>query len=194
VYDAYYDMYRGVVVKVRVMEGTLKRGEEVLFMHSHTKYTADEVGLMQIAFNAKDALKAGDVGYIMAQIKSLADIKIGDTITLVSNPCREALAGYKEPQAFVFAGLFPGDGEDFSDLDEALQKLKLTDASLRFEKWNSGALGMGFKCGFLGLLHLEIIRERLEKEHNLSVISTVPSVEYKVTLNKGEEIMIENAV
>lgn len=194
VYDAYYDMYRGVVVKVRVMEGTLKRGEEVLFMHSHTKYNADEVGLMQIAFNAKDALKAGDVGYMMAQIKSLADIKIGDTITLVSNPCREALAGYKEPQAFVFAGLFPGDGEDFSDLDEALQKLKLTDASLRFEKWNSGALGMGFKCGFLGLLHLEIIRERLEKEHNLSVISTVPSVEYKVTLNKGQEIMIENAV
>ncbi|MGL4560714.1 MAG: translation elongation factor 4 [Brevinema sp.] len=193
VYDAYYDMYRGVVVKVRVIEGTLKKGQEILFMNSNSKYTADEIGLMQIAFNAKPVLKAGDVGYISAQIKSLADIKIGDTITLVSDPCAEALPGYKEPQAFVFAGLFPGDGEDFADLEEALQKLKLTDAALRFEKWNSGALGMGFKCGFLGLLHLEIIRERLEKEHNMFIISTVPSVEYRITPMKGEAFLIENA-
>ena len=193
VYDAYYDMYRGVVVKVRIVEGTLKRGQEILFMNSNSKYTADEVGLMQIAFNSKPELKAGDVGYISAQIKSLADIKIGDTITLASDPCEAALDGYKEPQAFVFAGLFPGDGEDFAELDSALQKLKLTDASLRFDKWNSGALGMGFKCGFLGLLHLEIIRERLEKEHGLYIISTVPSVEYQITLNKGESFLIENA-
>ncbi len=193
VYDAYYDMYRGVVVKVRIMQGTLKRGQEILFMNSHSKYTADEIGLMQIAFNSQKELKAGDVGYISAQIKSLEDIKIGDTITLASNPCDEPLDGYKEPQAFVFAGMFPGDGEDFADLEQALQKLKLTDASLRFDKWNSGALGMGFKCGFLGLLHLEIIRERLEKEHNLYVISTVPSVEYRVTPNKGEPFLIENA-
>ncbi len=193
VYDAYYDMYRGVVVKVRIMDGTLKRGQEILFMNSQSKYNADEIGFMQIAFNPQKELKAGDVGYISAQIKSLSDIKIGDTITLASNPCAEALAGYKEPQAFVFAGLFPGDGEDFSDLEQALQKLKLTDASLRFDKWNSGALGMGFKCGFLGLLHLEIIRERLEKEHGLYVISTVPSVEYRVTPNKGEPFLIENA-
>ncbi|MGL4394279.1 MAG: translation elongation factor 4 [Brevinema sp.] len=193
VYDAYYDMYRGVVVKVRVMEGTLKKGQEILFMHSQTKYTADDIGLMQIAFNAKSPLVAGDVGYITAQIKSLQDIKIGDTITLSSNPSQEALAGYKEPQAFVFAGLFPGDGEDFADLEQALQKLKLTDAALRFEKWNSGALGMGFKCGFLGLLHLEIIRERLEKEHNMFIISTVPSVEYLIHPMKGESFLIENA-
>ena len=193
VYDAYYDMYRGVIVKVRVMQGTLKKGEEILFMNSQTKYTADEVGLMQIAFNPRPELKAGDVGYISAQIKSLADIKIGDTITLASKPSKEALKGYKEPLAFVFAGLFPGDGEDFADLETALQKLKLTDASLRYDKWNSGALGMGFKCGFLGLLHLEIIRERLEKEHDLFIISTVPSVEYRVTLNKGESFLIENA-
>ncbi len=193
VYDAYYDMYRGVVVKVRIVEGTLKKGQEILFMNSNSKYTADEVGLMQIIFNSKPELRAGDVGYISAQIKSLADIKIGDTITLANNPCAVALDGYKEPQAFVFAGLFPGDGEDFAELDQALQKLKLTDAALRFDKWNSGALGMGFKCGFLGLLHLEIIRERLEKEHGLYIISTVPSVEYKVTLNKGEAFLIENA-
>ncbi len=193
VYDAYYDMYRGVVVKVRIVEGTLKKGQEILFMNSSSKYTADEVGLMQIAFNSKPELKAGDVGYISAQIKSLADIKIGDTITLASDPCEVALDGYKEPQAFVFAGLFPGDGEDFAELDNALQKLKLTDASLRFDKWNSAALGMGFKCGFLGLLHLEIIRERLEKEHGLYIISTVPSVEYRITLNKGEAFLIENA-
>ena len=193
VYDAYYDMYTGVVVKVRIVEGTLKKGQEILFMNSNSKYTADEVGLMQIIFNSKPELRAGDVGYISAQIKSLADIKIGDTITLANNPCAVALDGYKEPQAFVFAGLFPGDGEDFAELDQALQKLKLTDAALRFDKWNSGALGMGFKCGFLGLLHLEIIRERLEKEHGLYIISTVPSVEYKVTLNKGEAFLIENA-
>ena len=193
VYDAYYDMYRGVVVKVRIVEGTLKKGQEILFMNSNSKYTADEVGLMQIIFNSKPELRAADVGYISAQIKSLADIKIGDTITLANNPCAVALDGYKEPQAFVFAGLFPGDGEDFAELDQALQKLKLTDAALRFDKWNSGALGMGFKCGFLGLLHLEIIRERLEKEHGLYIISTVPSVEYKVTLNKGEAFLIENA-
>ena len=193
VYDAYYDMYRGVVVKVRIVEGTLKKGQEILFMNSSSKYTADEVGLMQIAFNSKPELRAGDVGYISAQIKSLADIKIGDTITLADNPCEVALDGYKEPQAFVFAGLFPGDGEDFAELDNALQKLKLTDASLRFDKWNSAALGMGFKCGFLGLLHLEIIRERLEKEHGLYIISTVPSVEYRITLNKGEAFLIENA-
>ena len=193
VYDAYYDMYRGVVVKVRIVEGTLKKGQEIIFMNSSSKYTADEVGLMQIAFNSKPELRAGDVGYISAQIKSLADIKIGDTITLADNPCEVALDGYKEPQAFVFAGLFPGDGEDFAELDNALQKLKLTDASLRFDKWNSAALGMGFKCGFLGLLHLEIIRERLEKEHGLYIISTVPSVEYRITLNKGEAFLIENA-
>ncbi|MGL4366991.1 MAG: translation elongation factor 4 [Brevinemataceae bacterium] len=193
VYDAYYDMYRGVIVKVRIMQGTLKRGQDILFMHTNSKYTADEIGLMQIAFNSKPELRAGDVGYITAQIKSLADIKIGDTITTVDNPCVEILEGYKEPQAFVFAGMFPGDGEDFVDLEHALQKLKLTDAALKFEKWNSGALGMGFKCGFLGLLHLEIIRERLEKEHDLFVISTVPSVEYRITLNKGEQFLIENA-
>ena len=193
VYDAYYDPYRGVVVKIRVMQGTLKAGSEIFFMHSQKSYTADEVGLMQIAFNKKPELRAGDVGYIMAQIKSLEDITIGDTITLTNAPCTTALAGYQKPQAYVFAGIFPGDGEDFADLDDALQRLKLTDASLQFEKWNSGALGMGFKCGFLGLLHLEIIRERLEKEHDLYVISTVPSVEYKVVLNNGKEFFIENA-
>jgi len=193
VYDAYYDMYRGIVVKVRIMEGALKKGEDILFMNSKTKYVADEIGLMQIAFNTKKELKAGDVGYITAQIKSLSDIKIGDTITTATNPSEVALDGYQDPQAFVFAGIFPGDGENFADLEQSLQKLKLTDASLRFDKWNSSALGMGFKCGFLGLLHLEIIRERLEQEYNMFVISTVPSVEYRVTINKGETFLIENA-
>ena len=193
VYDSYYDSYRGVVVKIRVMTGQIKAGDSIEFMRSERKYDVEEVGVMQLALKKQAVLKAGEVGYMIAAIKSVSEFGVGDTITSQNTPCEEALPGYQEPKAYVFAGLFPADGEHFEDLDEALHKLKLNDASLSFQKWNSAALGMGFKCGFLGLLHLEIIQERLEAEFDLNIISTVPSVEYKLYPVKGEPYLIENA-
>ncbi len=193
VYDSYYDIYRGVVIKLRIMQGTLKPHDQIIFMRSESAYETEEVGYLQIALNKTKELRAGEVGYMIAAIKSISDFGVGDTITHTYKPCDKALPGYKEPQAYVFAGLFPADGEHFADLNEALLKLKLNDASLAFQKWNSAALGMGFKCGFLGLLHLEIIQERLEAEFDLNIISTVPSVEYKIYPIKGEPFLIENA-
>jgi len=193
VFDSYYDSYRGVVVKVRLFEGSVKTGDPISFMLSKKEYIVEEVGLMQMNLIKKESLNAGEVGYIIAGIKSVSEFGVGDTITNREKPCDRALPGYKPPKQYVFAGLFPIDGEQFEELQEALYKLKLNDASLSFAKWNSGALGMGFKCGFLGLLHLQIIQERLEAEFNLNIISTVPSVEYRVTLTNGEIILIENA-
>ena len=193
IYDSYYDSYRGVVVKVRIIDGTIKAGDNVLFMRSDKNYTVEEVGVMRLALVKKPELRAGEVGYIIAGIKSISEFGVGDTLTLKDNPVEHALAGYKEPKQYVFAGLFPSDGEDFENLNEALHKLKLNDASLSFLKWNSSALGMGFKCGFLGLLHLEIIQERLEREFDLNIICTVPSVEYKIFPNIGDPFFIENA-
>ncbi len=193
VYDSYYDIYRGVVVKLRVMAGTIKPNDPIVFMRSDKHYEVEETGLMQIALNKNKDLKAGEVGYMISAIKTIDEFGVGDTITHSDKPCAKALPGYKEPQAYVFAGLFPADGEHFSDLSDALHKLKLNDASLSFQKWNSAALGMGFKCGFLGLLHLEIIQERLEAEFDLNIISTVPSVEYRVHTHKAEPFLIENA-
>lgn len=194
VYDSYYDMYRGVVVKIRVFEGSIKSGDEILFMRSDQKYVVEEVGRMQLKLAKTDIIRAGDVGYLTAAIKSISEFGVGDTVTMADKPCAEALPGYVEPRSYVFAGLFSSDGEHFSDLQEALYKLKLNDASLNFQKWNSAALGMGFKCGFLGLLHLEIIQERLDKEFDLNIISTVPSVEYKIFVSgEKEPLLIENA-
>jgi GTP-binding protein LepA len=193
VFDSYYDSYRGVIVKVRVFEGTVKRGDEIFFMLSNRVYQVEEVGLMRMNLLKRDELRAGEVGYIIAGIKSISEFGVGDTITLRLNPCNSSIAGFKMPKQYVFAGLFPIDGEDFDELQEALFKLKLNDASLSFVKWNSAALGMGFKCGFLGLLHLQIIQERLEKEFNLNIISTVPSVEYRVKITGGNTMLIESA-
>lgn len=193
VFDSYYDSYRGVIVKVRIYEGTVKPGDNIVFMLSNREYVVEEVGLLRISLIKQDTLRAGEVGYIIAGIKSVSEFGVGDTITNKDRPCDQALPGYKPPKQYVFAGLFPIDGEDFDSLHEALFKLKLNDASLSFEKWNSGALGMGFKCGFLGLLHLQIIQERLENEYQLNIISTVPSVEYQVTRTKGDVFTIENA-
>ncbi|MGA2142639.1 MAG: translation elongation factor 4 [Brevinematales bacterium] len=193
VFDSYYDIYRGVIVKVRVFEGSVNPGDEITFMLSKKDYHVEETGLMRMTLLKKDGLKAGEVGYIIAGIKSVSEFGVGDTITNKARPCVKALEGYKPPKQYVFAGLFPIDGEQFNELNEALFKLKLNDASLSFAKWNSGALGMGFKCGFLGLLHLQIIQERLENEFNLNIISTVPSVEYRIKKTNGETIYIENA-
>jgi GTP-binding protein LepA len=193
IYDSYYDIYRGVVVKVRIIAGEVKPGESVRFMRSGKEYELEEVGTYQLKLIPKDSLRAGEVGYIIAGIKSVSEFGVGDTITHTEKPCAKALPGYKEPKAYVFAGLFTADGEEFEGFTEALHKLKMNDASLSFIKWNSAALGMGYKCGFLGLLHLEIIQERLEKEFDLNIISTVPSVEYRITLTSGEVFTIENA-
>ncbi len=193
VFDSYYDIYRGVIVKVRVFEGKVKHGDAISFMLSNREYQVEEVGFMRMKLLKRDELRAGEVGYIIAGIKSVSEFGVGDTITSKEHPCDQPLAGYKPPKQYVFAGLFPIDGKDFDELHEALFKLKLNDASLSFQKWNSGALGMGFKCGFLGLLHLQIIQERLENEFGLNIISTVPSVEYKIRLTNKETIYIENA-
>ncbi len=193
VFDSYYDSYRGVVVKVRVYEGRVKAGDKVKFMASGKEYEVEEVGYLQLKLLKRDELLAGEVGYIIANIKSVSEFGVGDTITHSERPAEAALPGYKPPKQYVFAGVFPVDSSDFEDLHEALMKLKLNDASLSFEKWNSGALGMGFKCGFLGLLHLQIIQERLENEFDLNIITTVPSVEYRITKTSGEVIYIENA-
>ncbi|OHD55194.1 MAG: elongation factor 4 [Spirochaetes bacterium GWF1_51_8] len=193
VYDSYYDIYRGVVVKIRVMQGTIKAHDTIRFLRSGKDTEVEEVGNYKMRLVPKADLSAGEVGYLIAGIKSVSEFGVGDTITNTNDPCAHALAGYKEPKAYVFAGLFPTDGEDFEPFTEALHKLKLNDASLSFMKWNSAALGMGYKCGFLGLLHLEIIQERLEKEFDLNIISTVPSVEYRITMTSGEVFTIENA-
>lgn len=193
VFDSYYDIYRGVIVKVRLYDGTVKPGDKVRFMASGKDYQVEEVGLMRMSLLKRPELRAGEVGYIICSIKSVSEFGVGDTITHVDKPCASALPGYKPAKQYVFAGLFPIDSNDFEALHEALQKLKLNDASLSFEKWNSGALGMGFKCGFLGLLHLQIIQERLENEHNLNIISTVPSVEYNIIHTSGEKFTIESA-
>ncbi len=193
VYDSYYDIYRGVVVKLRVYLGEIKPGDPITFMQSKKDYVAEEVGYLRIQLAKRDRLSAGEVGYVIASIKSVSEFGVGDTVTHTEAPCAKALPGYQEPKAYVYAGMFPADGEDFADLQEALYKLKLNDAALSFVKWNSGALGMGFKCGFLGLLHLEIVQERLEGEFDLNIITTVPSVEYKLTMTNGETLMIENA-
>jgi GTP-binding protein LepA len=193
VFDSYYDIYRGVIVKVRVYEGSVRHGDQISFMLSNREYQVEEVGLMRMSLLKRESLRAGEVGYIIAGIKSVSEFGVGDTITSKLHPCDKPLAGYKPPKQYVFAGLFPIEGEQFDELHEALYKLKLNDASLSFIKWNSGALGMGFKCGFLGLLHLQIIQERLESEFNLNIISTVPSVEYRIKLTNGNFIYIENA-
>jgi len=193
VFDSYYDSYRGVVVKVRVFEGTVRVGDEIIFMSSNKNYQIEEVGQFQLDLKKKDELKAGEVGYIIAGIKSISEFGVGDTITNKNNPCDKPLPGYKPPKQYVFAGFFPIEDTQFEELQDALYKLKLNDASLNFTKWNSGILGMGFKCGFLGLLHLQIVQERLENEFDLNVISTVPSVEYKIILTNKKELFIENA-
>ena len=179
IFDSYYDPYRGVIVYFRVIDGVLRRGDKVRMMNTNKEYDIDELGVLMPGEKQVKELRAGEVGYISASIKSVADARVGDTITLARQPAEEALDGYEEANPMVFCGLFPTDSNQYPDLRDALGKLQLSDAALRFEPESSSAMGFGFRCGFLGLLHMEIVQERLEREYNLDLIVTAPSVVYK---------------
>ncbi len=193
IFDSVYDSYRGVIVYVRVMDGKLRAGDTMRMMATGAEFTVVEVGYMRATSMEKaDELCAGEVGYITASIKTVSEARVGDTVTLASNPAEEALPGYRKVNPMVFCGVYPADGADYENLRDALEKLQLNDASLSYEPETSGALGFGFRCGFLGLLHLEIIEERLEREYNLDLITTVPSVVYKIHLTDGSMVEIDN--
>ena len=193
IFDSYYDPYRGVIVYVRVKEGTVKTGDTIRMMATGGEFTVVECGFMRAtSLEPADALYAGEVGYIAASIKEVRQAQVGDTVTLAERPAAEPLEGYRAVQPMVFCGVYPADGAHYTDLRDALEKLRLNDASLSFEPETSAALGFGFRCGFLGLLHMEIIQERLEREYNLDLITTAPSVVYKIKKTNGEEISIDN--
>ncbi len=193
IFDSVYDPYKGVIIYVRVKEGTLKAGDQIRLMATGAEFQTVEVGFMGATeLIPSGILRAGEVGYITASIKSISDTKVGDTVTNALEPCKEALPGYRNVQSMVFSGIYPADGAKYGDLKDALEKLQLNDASLTFEPETSVALGFGFRCGFLGLLHMDIIQERLEREYNLDLITTAPSVIYKVTLTSGEVKYIDN--
>ncbi|NCC07437.1 MAG: elongation factor 4 [Clostridia bacterium] len=193
VFDAVYDSYKGVIVYMRVFDGKIKVGDEVVMMQTGAKFNVVEVGHMgATALAPCDGLAAGDVGYFTASIKALEDTHVGDTVTSVANPTKEALPGYRKVTPMVFCGIYPADGAKYPDLKDALEKLRLNDASLSFDPETSVALGFGFRCGFLGLLHLEIMIERLEREFDLDLITTAPSVEYRITLTDGTVKVIDN--
>jgi GTP-binding protein LepA len=192
IFDCHYDLYRGVVVHLRLFDGKIKRGMKISFMSNGSVYEVETAGVFKIALVETDELNAGDVGYIIAGIKTVSDVRVGDTVTGADNPCASALPGFREVKPVVFSSIYPVDSNDYEELRASIEKLKLNDASLIYEKDSSAALGFGFRCGFLGLLHLEVIQERLEREFNQSVIFTAPSVKYKVHLRNGEELMIDN--
>ena len=193
IFDSYYDSYKGVIIYVRVKEGRVKVGDNIRLMATGAVFTVVEAGFMDAdSLVNNGSLEAGEVGYIAASIKSIGDTRVGDTVTNNDDPCDEPLPGYRKVNPMVFSGIYPADGAKYGDLREALEKLQLNDASLSFEPETSIALGFGFRCGFLGLLHMEIIQERLEREYNLDLITTAPSVIYKVTLTNGEVQYIDN--
>lgn len=188
IFDSVFDTYRGSIAYVRVMQGSLKKGDPILFMATDKRYDAEEVGYLKLKKEACPELKAGDVGYVIGSVKSLQDARVGDTITNQNNIADSPIPGYQESKPMVFSGLFPTNSEDFEDLRSALEKLQLNDASLSYEPETSKALGFGFRAGFLGMLHMEIVQERLDREFNIDIITTVPNVEYEVDINyKGEE-------
>ena len=192
IFDSHYDAYRGTVVHVRIFEGRIKAGDTILFMSNKAAYKVEEVGVFQITREPRKNLSAGEVGYIIAGIKTVSDTHCGDTVTLKNNPCKKAMAGFKEAKPVVFSSIYPVASDGYPELAIALEKLKLNDASLIYEKDSSVALGFGFRCGFLGLLHLEVVQERLEREYDLSLIITAPSVRYEIGLSDGNVIMIDN--
>ena len=192
IFDSYYDPYRGVIVYFRVMDGALKKGDRVRLMISGKEYVIDELGVLSPTQVQVEQLHAGEVGYLAAAIKAVEDARVGDTITLAAIPAKEPLPGYVEAKPMVFCGMFPIDADQFENLRESLEKLKLSDAALHYEPETSSAMGFGFRCGFLGLLHMEIVQERLEREYNLDLITTSPSVVYRVTTIKGDVLEIDN--
>ncbi len=193
IFDSYYDAYRGVIIYVRIKEGTVKAGDTIKMMATGNEFTVVECGILRAtSLEPTDCLQAGQVGYIAAAIKNVRDAVVGDTVTLKENPAEEALAGYRPVQPMVFCGVYPADGAHYSDLRDALDKLRLNDAALSYDPETSIALGFGFRCGFLGLLHMEIIQERLEREYNLDIVTTAPSVIYHITKTDGEKMLIDN--
>jgi GTP-binding protein LepA len=192
IFDSYYDKYRGAIPSVRVVDGVFRPGMTITFGSNDAEYEIDEVGYLQLGYRPLPELRPGEVGYVHAAIKRVADTKVGDTILDADNPAPELLPGYQEVKPMVFSGLYPTDTDQYEELRDALEKLKLNDASLFYEPETSSALGFGFRCGFLGLLHMEIVQERLEREFDLDLISTVPNVEYRVVMTDGVEIWLEN--
>jgi GTP-binding protein LepA len=194
IFDSVFNSFRGVIAYFRVLNGRLRKGDKVKFFHTANEYEADEVGILQLNLIPQAQLEVGDVGYIITGIKESKEIKVGDTITTSANPCPEAIKGFEDVKPMVFAGIFPIDNDDFEDLRDSLEKLQLNDASLVFEPETSVALGFGFRCGFLGMLHLEIIQERLSREFDMEVITTVPNVSYFATNTQGERFMVRTPV
>ena len=194
IFDSFFDQYVGAVIKVRIVQGSVRKDEEIVLISSGRRYTVTEVGVFRLEREKRESLRPGEVGYIIAGIKAVADTKIGDTITKTANPTSEPLKGFKDVKPMVFSGLYPMYSDEYEELKDALAKLRLNDASLIFEPDNSYALGFGFRCGYLGLLHMEIVQERLEREFNLSLVTTAPSVEYHIKLTNGEELVIDNPV
>ncbi len=192
IFDCHYDIYRGVVVHVRIMDGSVKAGDTIKMMSSGIEYKVEQLGIFKIDYEEKERLEAGDVGYIISGLKTVSDVRVGDTITSSVNPASEPLSGFKDVKPVVYSSIYPMDSNDYEELKTSIEKLKLNDASLVYEKDSSIALGNGFRCGFLGLLHLEIIQERLERDYDQSIIFTAPSVRYKVKLTDGSDLFVDN--
>ena len=193
IFDSVFNSFRGIIAYYRVFNGTLKKNDKVKFFHTANEYGADEVGILKMGLSPRKEVRTGDVGYIITGIKDAKEVKVGDTITLVNNPIKEAVKGFEEVKPMVFAGIFPVETDDFEELRDCMEKLQLNDASLTFEPETSQALGFGFRCGFLGMLHMEIIQERLEREFNQTVITTVPNVSFKAYLTRDKDVaMIVN--
>ena len=192
IFDSVFNSYRGIYVYLKVINGEIRTGDHVKFVATGKEYNADEIGILKLKTESREILRAGDVGYIISGIKTSSEVKVGDTITQVNNPCDKAIEGFEDVKPMVFAGVYPVDADDYEELRSSLEKLQLNDASLYYEPESSAALGFGFRCGFLGLLHMEIVQERLDREFNINVITTVPNVSFKAFTKKGEEIDVHN--
>ena len=192
IFDSKFNPFRGVIAYFRIFNGKVSKDDFVKFFATHKEYHADEIGVLKLKQVPRKMLQAGDVGYIISGIKTSREVKVGDTITHVEAPCEKAVEGFEDVKPMVFAGIYPVDADDYEELRSSMEKLQLNDASLTFEPESSAALGFGFRCGFLGLLHMEIVQERLDREFDMDVITTVPNVSFKVLTTKGEEIDVHN--
>ena len=192
IFDSVFNSFRGIIAYFRIFNGKLRKGDHVKFFNTGSEYDADEIGVLKLKMSPRDEISAGDVGYIISGIKTSTDVKVGDTITHIARPCEESIAGFEDVKPMVFAGVYPVEADQYEDLRASLEKLQLNDASLTFDPESSLALGFGFRCGFLGLLHMEIIQERLYREFDMDVITTVPNVSYRITTTKGEELDVHN--
>ena len=192
IFDSVFNSFRGIIAYYKIVNGEIKKGNKVKFINTKKEYEADEVGVLRLDMEPRSIMKTGDVGYIISGIKTSKEVKVGDTITTVENPCDEAIAGFEDVKPMVFAGIYPIDTEDYEELRASMEKLQLNDASLTYEPESSAALGFGFRCGFLGLLHMEIIQERLDREFDMSVITTTPNVSYYCYTKKGEKLLVNN--